>query len=305
MLFPQKLKIATNSLINRLKNQVFFSESQILAVGKLLSESVKNKQEISSLSDVEFKIFSQWGDDGIIQWLINNLEFKNKTFIEFGVENYRESNTRFLMMNNNWSGFIMDGSESNILQIIHSEYYWKYSLIAKAAFVDCDNVNDLLRASQLEKEVGILHIDIDGNDYWIWEKISVICPILVILEYNSVFGSDRAITIPYKSNFRLRQAHYSGLYFGASLPALNQLSIKKGYSFVGCNSAGNNAYFVRKDKLNSRVAEISVKNGYVESKFRDSRDENGRFTYLSGQDRLNLLKGMTVYNVLTNQFEEI
>lgn len=128
-------------LINRLNNLL---EHQTLMIGRLLSESTKTKKHIDSLSEVEFKVFSQFGDDGIIQWLVNNLEFPNKTFIEFGVEDYRESNTRFLMMNDNWSGLVMDGSESNIARIINSDYFWKYELFAKTVFIDLENINELL-----------------------------------------------------------------------------------------------------------------------------------------------------------------
>ncbi len=98
-------------------------EQLLLMMGKLLSEQAKNKKQIASLNEVEFKVFSQFGDDGIIQWLANNLEFSNKTFIEFGVEDYEESNTRFLLMNDNWSGFVMDGSRPNVEHIIRSEYF--------------------------------------------------------------------------------------------------------------------------------------------------------------------------------------
>lgn len=274
-------------------------------LGRLLSETVKPKKRIVSLSEVEFKVFSQWGDDGIIQWLASNLEFPDKTFVEFGVENYRESNTRFLMMNNNWSGLVMDGSESNVSQIINSEYFWKFNLSAKAVFIDTDNINSLLSSSELRKEVGILHIDLDGNDYWIWKEIKVISPIVVILEYNSIFGIDRSITIPYDKSFNRTNAHYSNLYYGASLRALHQLSADKGYSFIGCNSAGNNAYFVRKDKLNDSVREATLESGYVLSMLRESRDRDGRLTFLTGRDRLEAIRGMPVYNIETNRVEDL
>jgi len=285
--------------------QSITSEQQLLMLGRLLSESIKSKKHIASLGEVELKVFSQFGDDGIIQWLINNLEFPNKTFIEFGVGNYRESNTRFLMMNNDWSGLVMDGSESNVAQIINSEYFWKYELSAKAVWIDTDNINSLLSSSQLGKEVGILHIDLDGNDYWIWKEIKAITPIIVILEYNSVFGIDRAITVPYHKAFDRTNAHYSNLYWGASLRSLYQLSADKGYSFVGCNNAGNNAYFVRKDKLNENVRESSLENGYALSTFRDSRDREGQLTYLAGNARIEAIRGMPVYNINKNQIENL
>lgn len=275
-----------------------------LMMGKSLSNQVKSVEKIESLHEVEFKVYSQWGDDGIIQWLIQNLDFENRTFIEFGVSNYDEANTRFLMMNDNWSGFIMDGSKSNIEYIRNSDYYWKYDLTAKEAFIDRENVNALIKSSGFDKEVGILHIDLDGNDYWIWEELDVVSPTLLILEYNSVFGSERAITVPYDKDFVRTNAHYSNLYFGASLLALCELSEKKGYRFIGCNSAGNNAFFVREDRMNGKLKAVTPKDGYVMSKGRESRDEEGRLTFVSGDERAEIIRGMPVINTRTNKPEE-
>ena len=304
MKFFDNLRKLKQGAVN-LSNSRTTAEHQMLLLGKLLAERSKSKGRIASLQEVEFKVFSQWGDDGIIQWLIGNIEFPNKTFIEFGVQDYRESNTRFLMMNDNWSGLVMDGSESNIAQIVSSEYFWKYSLIGKAAFIDAKNVNGLLSISSFDKEVGILHIDIDGNDYWIWKEINVISPIVVILEYNSLFGSERAITVPYDARFDRTRAHASNLYFGASLLAMKQLSAKKGYAFIGCNSAGNNAYFVRTDMLNENVREVSLADGFVQSKFRESRDPDGRWIGLDGIERLEAIRGLPVHNVETDQIEKL
>lgn len=285
--------------------QVIHHEQHELLLAKLLVENVKKIKQISSLADVEFRVFSEWGDDGIIQWLIHNISIPNKTFIEFGVKDYRESTTRFLMMNNNWSGFVMDGSERNISKIKTSEYYCRYELNATSAFIDCDNINGLISSQSFDRTVGLLHIDLDGNDYWIWEKISVIAPVIVIVEYNSIFGIEKAITVPYDKNFHRTKAHHSNLYFGASLKALYLLAKQKGYSFIGCNSSGNNAYFIKNEALNEVVRELSLEEGYVLSKFRESRDPNGRLSYATGPARLYLIKGMPVYNVITRQLEVI
>lgn len=280
-------------------------EKQSLLIGQMLTQSSKHKKHVANLREVEFKVFSQWGDDGIIQWLVNNLEFPNKTFIEFGVGNYRESNTRFLMMNNNWSGLVMDGSEANIAQIVNSEYFWQYDLQAKAAFITKDNINSLVQSAGFDEEVGILHIDLDGNDYWIWKTLNVIRPIVVILEYNSVFGIDRAITVPYAERFVRQSAHHTCLYAGASLRALDDLSKQKGYRFVGSNSAGNNAYFVRQDKLTADVKAVVLEQGYVHSKFRESRNKDGDLSYLAGEKRLDALKGLPVTNVYSGLIEPL
>jgi hypothetical protein len=215
-----------------------------------------------------------------------------------------ESNTRFLLINNNWKGLVMDGSAANIAYIRRDEIAWKYNLTAIEAFVTAENINELLRAQQVEGEIGLLHIDIDGNDYWVWKSISVINPVVVVMEYNSVFGADAPWVVPYDAAFFRTQAHYSNLYAGASLPALCGLAREKGYEFVVSNRNGNNAYFVRRDKLKD-LRPLSAREGYVDSQFAEARDPAGQLTYLRGDDRLAALRGLPVFNTLTNITEYI
>lgn len=278
-------------------------DAQMLALGQLLCRSNRTVTDPQSLHDYEFKIFSQFGDDGIIQWLIHALQIKQKTFIEFGVADYFESNTRFLLMNNNWSGLVLDGSPVNVQRIRANHQMWRHELHAKAAFVTQDNVNQLVSDHPFGREIGLLHIDVDGNDYWLWQAIDSIAPAIAILEYNSVFGCDRAITVPYRADFQRGQAHHSNLYYGASLPALHDLATSKGYSFIGCNSAGNNAYFVRGDCLNESVTSVGLLEGYLESKFREGRDEEGGLTYATGKERAAAIRGLPVWNTRTENTE--
>jgi hypothetical protein len=259
---------------------------------------------LQNIQLAEFKVFSQWNDDGIIQFLISYLDITEKTFIEFGVQNYTESNTRFLLMNNNWTGLIMDGTESNIRDVQQQEIYWKYNLTAVNAFITRENINDLISQHGFSGELGLLHIDIDGNDYWVWKEISVVKPIIVIIEYNSVFGKDQPWTIPYKADFYRTDAHHSNLYFGSSLRSLCDLSTEKGYTFIGSNSHGNNAYFIRNDKIKA-LKPIGTDEGYVLSQFRESRDQDGNLNYISGENRLKVINGMEVFNTATGQIERI
>ncbi len=275
-----------------------------ITLGKFLTNYNNQLKDIQNIQDVEFQIFSQWGDDGIIQFLINKVKPKNKIFIEFGVQDYTESNTRFLLMSNNWSGLIMDGDEKNISKIKARDYYWQYNLKAKAVFVTSENINQLISEENFPEEIGIYHIDIDGNDYWIWKATSNISPEIVIVEYQSLFGFERAITTPYDSEFVRSKGHYSHLYYGTSLLSLCDLAEEKGYYFVGCNSNGNNSYFVRKDKIGN-LKPLTAKEGYVYSQFKESRDKNGNLSLLTGEDRLKLLQGMPVFNTRTNSIESL
>lgn len=275
--------------------RIYFEETKLL-FGKVLADSIANRKHVADLSQVEFRVFSQFGDDGIIQYLISQLRPKIPAFVEFGVQNYREANTRFLLQNNNWCGLVIDSSCEDIDAIKNDWYYWRHSLTALCKLVTRDNINALLLGSGMEGEIGLLHIDIDGNDYWVWEAIDVIQPVIVIAEYNSLFGRDRAITIPYSDNFNRVDAHFSGLYFGASLKALDLLARRKGYYFAGSNSAGVNAYFIRKDRA-GLVAEISVTDGYVESLFRQNRNNRGELEYMANEKAIEKIRGLPVYDV--------
>jgi hypothetical protein len=123
------------------------------------------------------------------------------------------------------------------------------------------------------------------------------------MEYNAVFGPARAITVPYAANFNRTAAHPSNLYFGASLKALCKLTVDWGYSLFGTNSAGNNAFFVRNDLLNDNVQARSPDEVFTPSKFRESRDVDGRLTFLSGEERIRAIAGLKVVNVDTNEIE--
>ncbi|QDK77592.1 hypothetical protein EXU85_02870 [Spirosoma sp. KCTC 42546] len=289
--------------INQVQEQLRQAKADNAATKLVMGAGLtKLARQATSMKEAEFKVFSQFGDDGIIQYLISWVKPSLDTFVEFGVEDYEEANTRFLLMNNNWKGLIIDGSSTFIDFIKSSTFYWRYSLKAVASFVTAENINQLLVDNGITGQIGLLSIDIDGNDYWVWKAITAVEADIVVIEYNSLFGSDRAITIPYQPDFMREQAHYSYLYFGASLPALCDLAIEKGYAFVGCNQAGNNAYFVKKEKLNGLTA-LSAKEGYVYSRFRESRDQAGQMSMLDGVERSPLIAGLPVINTKTNREE--
>lgn len=273
-------------------------------IGRDLSWRLRELTSIDGLAEVEFSVFSQFGDDGIIQWLVQHVPALNEVFVEFGVEDYQEANTRFLLVNDNWRGLVMDGSDRNIDSIRRDPISWRHELQSAHAFITADNIDQLLLAQGFTGEIGLLHIDIDGNDYWVWRSLNVARPSIAIIEYNSVFGPEREITVPYDPQFSRTAAHYSNLYFGASLPALCELARAKGYDFVGSNSAGNNAYFIRSD-LPHGLKPLTAAEGYVVSKFAESRDEQGRLTYLRGAERLAAIKGLPVINTRSGAQEQL
>ncbi len=271
---------------------------KVLSAQPMVKQIMSLKGPVQDFRTVEFSAFSQWGDDGIIQYLIHQLPISQQTFIEFGVGNYLEANTRFLLINNNWKGLIFDGSAQNMEFVKNDSISWKYDLTAIPLFVTKNNINQAIEAAGFSGELGILHIDIDGNDYWIWECLTIVQPQIVIMEYNSMFGNKAAISVPYDDQFYVTNAHYSNLYFGASLKAMCELAEKKGYSFVGSNTNGNNAYFVRKDKLGAFPA-MSSEQGYVAARFRQNRDASGNLTLTADAQAIWKAKDKLVVNVST------
>lgn len=276
-----------------------FGEKLILLEGRRAAWEVAKLPVATPLKRAGFGVFSQFDEDGIIQFLINHVEIKNQTFIEFGVEHYEESNTRFLLMNDNWQGLVMDGSEENVDYIKNDRVSRKYDLQSYCEFITKDNINELIRRAGFDPDLGLLSVDIDGNDYWVWEAINSIQPRIVISEYNSVLGLD-PVSIPYQADFFRTKAHYSNLYYGCSLSALTHLAGKKGYVFVGSNLRGNNAFFIRKDLAGS-FRELTAQEGYVSSLFREGRDKKGNMTLLRGAARRKLISHLPVVNVVTGQ----
>ena len=245
----------------------------------------------------EFRVFSQWGEDGIIQHLVRELELGRSVFVEFGVEVYLESNTLFILCNDNWSGLVIDGSEQNIQFIKNDPIYWRHNLKAECSFITAENINDLISRNGVAGEIGLLSVDIDGNDYWVWKAINVVKPIIVVAEYNARFGPTQSVTTPYDSAFVRSKAHHSLIYYGASLAALCSLGREKGYTLVGCNSAGNNAFFVRADKLPSTLRAMSPEEAFVRNQFRETRGIDGHLSFVAPEDEYKVLAGLPLVTV--------
>ena len=281
------------------------ADSSLLLLGRMASWQIRSIKAVPSLDKVEFTVFSQWGEDGIVDWLVERagIPASLHTFVEFGVESYAEANTRFLLQNRNWRGLVMDGSPAQIdlLQKRDGALYHRYDLTAKSAFVTRENINELLTESGFSGEIGLLSIDIDGNDYWVWEAISVVRPVICICEYNAVFGDVWPISIPYKQQFVRTRPEYSNLYFGASIVALQHLAIRKGYRFLGTNSEGVNAFFIRED-YSSRFDSLLQSPLAQPSRLRESRDRLGKLSYVRGLQRAALIASLPVVN--TDTMEE-
>ena len=277
-----------------------FTERQLILQALMAAQVNRHRTRVKGLYEVEFKAFSQWGEDGIIDWIVERLPEVTPCFVEFGVENYREANTRLLLQLRNWRGLVIDGSEPHARDIRRQDIYWRHELHVTSAFIDKTNINQLIKEAGFSGETGLLSVDIDGNDYWLWQAIEVIDPVIVICEYNAVFGDRYAISTPYRSDFVRSLAHHSMLYFGASLPAIISLGRKKGYTFVGTTSTGCNAFFVRND-MAPAITDALDDVWAFPSRVRESRSQDGQKSYVSGAYRKDLIEHLPVIEVETNK----
>lgn len=277
-------------------NLMDFAERSLLLTGQMSARQLPRNRKIKDLSQVEFRVFSQWGEDGIIEWLAAHVNVPNTRFVEFGVETFREANCRFLLLNRNWKGLVLDGNESYMTGLRNERLYWMFDLTAKAAFVTAENINELITSAGFGGHLGILSIDIDGNDYWIWDRIKAVEPAIVICEYNPILGDRYPISVPYDPQFTRFKAHHSGLFFGCSIEALRRLAVRRGYTFVGTNSNGINAFFVRNDLAGPVIDNIETVRAYP-SRHRDSRDASGTLSFTGGLARFDLISDLEVVNI--------
>ena len=292
------LKKYFSSILNRVFNEEM--QKELILKAKLLSNQNLKLKRIKDLSEVEFQVYSQWGEDGIIDWLVNKFPEIPKSFLEIGTENYKESNTRFLLVNKNWDGFIIEADKNSVKDIKSQRVYWRHNLTIENQFVDQNNINTIIKRINIPKKLGLLSLDIDGIDYWVLKKLSVLEPSIVICEYNSLFGQKKAITVPYKKNYIRSNEHYSNLFYGASIKAFIDLLKKRNYFFIGTNSAGNNAFFVNQNIWKKAKKLIYEKKIFI-SKFRESRNLKGELTFLNKKKSLEMIKNKIVIDLKNNQ----
>lgn len=275
-------------------------DRSLLLQGRIAAMQIGAREKIGHLGEVEFRVCSQWGEDGIIEWLCQRIPNISRSFVEFGVENFAEANARFLLENRGWRGLVMDGSATHMASLRQDALYWRHDLTAMAAFITAENINRLITENGFAGELGILSVDIDGNDYWVLETIDCVDPAIIICEINGVFGDLKPFTVPYRPDFQRMDAHYSGQYFGCSLAAAKLLCRRKGYTFLGTNTNGVNAFFVRDDLAGPIVESLGEARAWA-PRHRDSRDQRGELDFVRGLGRYELVADMPVVDIPSGQ----
>lgn len=227
-----------------------------------------------NLSDTGFRNFSQFDEDGILLYMFAALGVTNKLFVDIGAGNGINGNCANLAINFGWNGLFIDGNTGSVDS--GKAFYekhpdtWVFPPKFVCAMVQRENINQIIEEQGFTGEVDLVSIDIDGNDYWVWDALSVIEPRVVIIETRIEFGL-KNLVVPYDKDFYYQG---EGDYYGASLPAMIKLADKKGYRLVGANlfSLGFNTIYVKRgvgeDILPEQTAEAILSHPHIEDRFK-------------------------------------
>lgn len=195
------------------------------------------------LAGFELKVFSQNGEDGVLAEIYNRIGTDSRVFVEFGVGPGREGNCVLLADVYGWSGLFMEGSAQHF-EALEYKYAGVDRVMTRHEIVTAQNIESLLRDANIPSSFDLLSIDIDSNDYWVWQAISAYRPRVVVCEFNGAIDPTRSLTQPYTPGSGWDRTEY----FGASLAALRELGLQKDYTLVHTDLTGTNAFFVRTDE---------------------------------------------------------
>ena len=267
-----------NYLKYRIKNFLNFNKKQLGEIQLLLKK--KNYSKITNIRDAEVKIFSQFGEDGIIDFLLYKLNLTNHiAFLEIGTGDYEEANTRFLCETRNCRGLLIDKIK-DLKFVQKRDFFWKNDLYFCQKTITPSNISSIINSYGFKNDCNLLSIDIDGNDFWVLKNIELSHVDIVVAEYNPLFGSNLSLTVPQDDNFDRNR--FKKIFYGASLTAIIELMESKGFMFVGANSACNNAFFINKNKkefLSNLKVEESKE--YTKFTFREIKENSYKENQIS------------------------
>lgn len=190
-----------------------------------------------------FQVCAQHREDGMIAEIFSRIGIRDRIFLEIGIGDGIENNTSFLA-SQGWRGFWIDADNTFIQELnkkseIATRIRWKVAKITR------ENIEGLLKELQVPKEFDLLSLDIDQNTYYAWEGMGNFRPRVIVIEYNASLPPD----IDWKVKYDPTRVWDRSANYGASLKALELLGRDRGYSLIGCDFSGTNAFFVRDDVM--------------------------------------------------------
>ncbi len=294
----QLLRSLVRAIFESQQNQIRVLQS----LGTLHSRSLSQRlQTIQILWEAEYSVFSQWGEDGILDFLVSTLEIERPNYIDFGAGDVRFSNGRWLLESRGGAGVFVDARKDLKSTLYASGLPVSTDSRAIETYLTLDNASDVFKeaASSFKGDVDVFSLDVDGQDYWILKSLEDLNAKIVLVEYQSYLGHELAITVPPSLNFDRTKSHFSWIYYGASLLAFCDLLELKGCRLVGTNHQRGNAFFVRKDLYESSSLNellLPTLQDLCSSQGGESRSKSGAFMGLQGGRRAVLVEEMPWHN---------
>jgi hypothetical protein len=226
-------------LARGLSNNGLFRQLSVIARDSKQRSALRRFRNINAF---ERRVYSQNGEDGIIAELFARIPH-GRYFVEVGVEDGQQCNAALLVREYGWHGVMIEADDRMYERLRGA--YRPFPVDCVHSMVDRDNIASTLNDLGVRKSLDLLSIDIDGNDYYIWEALGAFRASVVVIEYNASFGRETSKTIAYNARYVWRKNRY----YGASLAALEKLGGRLGYALLGTERRGVNAFFVRRDLL--------------------------------------------------------
>ena len=286
-----------------------YNEKKNYSIG--LSHFVKispNYSQYKNLNNLDYKVYSQNGEDGILDYFLNCLNIDKPKFVEIGIGDYSECNSRFIFERTSPKGLVIDCIENLKKKVSRNAKLWKGDLKIINEKINSNNIIEILNNNSFLDELDLFSLDIDSTDYWVLKKMPNNFSKIAIIEYNSVFGPDLKITVPNIDNFNRNEYHFSNLCFGASLRAIIDLMEEKNFKFVGTNLARCNAFFILEkylDKINVEIPNKNNLSNHTDSNIRESRDQSGKLNYISGDERIKSIYECDIIDLNDNKIKKI
>jgi len=278
---------------------------RMLAASSAINASKAARGTYEHLWDAEVKVFSQWGEDGILDYLFDLIGATKPRIIEFGAGDFTECNSRFAAEHRSASVYAVDMREDLVNKVKSLDVFWRNAIFPVRDFITPETAK---RHQEIAESkfggIDLISLDIDGNDYWVLQNLDFSNIQIVVCEYNPLYGSNTACTVERNDFFDRTKEHFSWLHYGMSLRAAIDLLALSELTFIGTNRAGNNAFFVKQKyvkSLNFNLPNINNLEEFVDWRVRESRDMSGNLSFLSKSDAIKTISDCKITNLTTSE----
>ena len=280
-------RLTRRALLRSLDRESINQQLQVGLLANYHSQFRLGERPFDAIRDAGFRCYSQFEEDGILLYILAGIGMKTRRVVEIGCGTGVENMSTNLILNHGFEGYLFDGLASNI-QAAEVFYRSKKDCLLvqpnlAQAWITRESVNETLRHAGAMGEVDVFSLDIDGNEWYVWNAIEIINPRVCVFETHNIVPNGLALTIPYQSDFDYTAQPESQWDFrSVSLGAMIKLSSKKGYRLIGAHRHGFNAFFLRNDIAPDLFPEVSIEQVHDNPWTREG--QKNRWPLVSGLD---------------------